>query len=208
MGSKSLCTPSLLTSGPPFLEAPTAILSISSINTIPVFCAFSIASSFTSSISINFADSSSIKILRASAIDTFLFFTFFGIILPIMSCRFIIDTSSIAPPPIIPTPLPPGCFTLMSIFLSSSSPFRIFSLKRSRVFSLSSASFSGISSSAPEVTTTAFEGDFTGGISASKMISSTMASALAFTISFLLALINPTDCSTKSLIILSTSRPT
>ena len=53
IGNKSLCTPSLLTSGPcpPF---PLTTLSISSIKIIPLFSTLSLAMRMTSSLSINF----------------------------------------------------------------------------------------------------------------------------------------------------------
>ena len=62
-----------------------AILSISSIKMIPLFSANRIASSFTSSKSINLDISSSRSTFRASAIVSFRFLVFLGIIPEIMS---------------------------------------------------------------------------------------------------------------------------
>ena len=174
---------------------------------IPAFSARSMASSFTSSISINFELSSSRRSLRASAIETLRFFDFLGSILPSISCKLIMDDSSIIPPPIMPTPPVLGCFTLMSIFRSSSSPFLIFSLKRSLVFSFSSASDLGVlSSSTP--TFVVIDAGLIGGIRASRMILSTFSSAFSRTISFFMVLTRLTLCCTRSRTIDSTSRPT
>ena len=86
MGRISRCTPSLETSGP-FARSPPAILSISSINTIPSCSALSIASRITSSISISLSDSSWVSILLASVTFTRRFFLFFGSMPPIISLR-------------------------------------------------------------------------------------------------------------------------
>ena len=74
IGKRSRCTPSLETSGPRVLSAPT-ILSISSMKIMPDVSALWMASFFTSSMSINFDASCCLSISRASL--TFTLFRFF-----------------------------------------------------------------------------------------------------------------------------------
>ena len=115
--------------------------------------------------------------------------------------------SSIMPFPTIPIPAGEDCFTLISIFLSSSSPCFNFSLNRSLVFSLSSCSLalSGLKFSFCVVLKPV---PLTGGIKISRSMSSTITAAFSFTSSFFASLTRFTACSTKSLTIDSTSLPT
>ncbi len=119
-------------------------MSISSMKIIPASSALRMASSFTSSMSMSREASSSSKIFLASFTVTFLFLGFLGIMPLSISCKFIMETSSIIPAPIIPTLPGPLCLMLMSIFRFSSSPFFIFSRKTLRVRSFSSSSSTGV----------------------------------------------------------------
>ena len=89
IGKISLCTPSLLTSGPLLLPELPAILSISSIKIIPSCSARLTASAFTVSMSIILSHSSWFRISRASRMVNFLFFFLVGNIPPIISPRLI-----------------------------------------------------------------------------------------------------------------------
>ncbi len=92
MGSRSLCTPSRETSGPPLPSLP-ATLSISSIKIIPDCSTLCVASLTTSSISMSFCASSCASISIASGIFTFLLFFLPGSMPPSISFRFISRSS-------------------------------------------------------------------------------------------------------------------
>ena len=97
----------------------------------------------------------------------------------------------------------------ISILRSSNSPFLIFSRKRSRVRSFSSASVLGSFSDTSSVLETfGVPLLLTGGISAFRIMSSTMASAFSFTSAFFFVSTIATDCETRSRTMPSTSRPT
>ena len=91
-GRRSLCTPSLDTSGP-WLEPLLAILSISSINIIPVCWVLSIASLVTLSMSMSLFASSCTSSLKASGTFIFFLLAFSGIKPPSISFRFISSSS-------------------------------------------------------------------------------------------------------------------
>ena len=173
---------------------------------MPVLRAFSSASSLTASMSMSLAASSTRSIFLASPIVSFFFRVFLGSMLLSMSCRLIIEVSSIMPPPIMPTPILPGLLTVTSIFLSSSSPFLILALKRSLVFWFKS--LGSCSAGMLVVSLLVLLGWATGGMSASRIKSSTSWAAFSLTASSLAVLTMLTACSTKSLTMLSTSRPT
>ena len=119
IGSKSLCTPSRDTSGPP-LDSLPATLSISSIKIIPDCSTLSVASLTTSSMSISFCASSCTSISSASGTFTFLFFLFPGNIPPSISFRFI-SRSSMPIFEITPTGIV-FSFSSSSIYLSFIEP--------------------------------------------------------------------------------------
>ena len=88
----SRCTPSRETSGP--LERPfSAILSNSSMKTMPDSSVASMALSTMMSMSRHFSNSSSLKISRALATFIFFFFFFFGMMLPSISWKLLVSSS-------------------------------------------------------------------------------------------------------------------